>query len=99
MSALLLDSLEIRRFRVFQHLRIEKLGRVNLIVGQNNVGKSCLLEALHLYANRARPSFLWYVLESDDEDTRSAQVSPAHYVDELLRSFMTLFHRRPDTAA
>ena len=46
MAALLFDSLEIRGFRAFQDLRIEKLGRVNLIVGPNNVGKSCLLEAL-----------------------------------------------------
>ena len=57
MGTLLLDSLEIRRFRVFHHLRLEKLGRVNLIVGQNNVGKSSLLEALQVYANRAHPSF------------------------------------------
>ena len=48
--ALILDSLEIRRFRCFQELRIGRLGPVNLIVGKNNVGKSTLLEALRLYA-------------------------------------------------
>ena len=45
MSNLVLDSLEIKNFRAFKHLRIEKLGRVNLIVGKNNVGKSSVLEA------------------------------------------------------
>jgi len=48
MGKLLLDSLEIQNFRGFRHLQIEKLGRVNLIVGKNNIGKTALLEALHL---------------------------------------------------
>lgn len=31
MGTLLLNSLEIRNFRGFRHLQIERLGRVNLI--------------------------------------------------------------------
>ncbi len=50
MSELLLDSLEIKGYRCFEHLTIEKLGRVNLIVGKNNVGKTALLEALKIFA-------------------------------------------------
>ena len=53
MSNLILDSLEIRNFRGLKELRIEKLGRVNLIVGKNNVGKTSVLEALRLYAQPA----------------------------------------------
>ena len=49
-NELLLDSLEIKGYRCFEHLTIEKLGRVNLIVGKNNVGKTALLEALWLYS-------------------------------------------------
>jgi AAA15 family ATPase/GTPase len=45
-GSLILNSLEIRNFRAFHHLCIERLGRVNLIAGKNNVGKTCLLEAL-----------------------------------------------------
>jgi len=30
---------------------LPKLGRVNLIVGKNNVGKTTLLEAIRLYAS------------------------------------------------
>jgi predicted ATP-dependent endonuclease of OLD family len=44
MGKLLLDSLEIQNFRGFRNLQIEKLGRVNLIVGKNNIGKSSLLD-------------------------------------------------------
>ena len=36
---LVLDSLGVKNLRAFMHLRIEKLGRVNLIFGKNNVGK------------------------------------------------------------
>jgi AAA15 family ATPase/GTPase len=49
MSELLLDSLEIKGYRCFEHLTIEKLGRVNLIVGKNNVGKTALLEAVEIF--------------------------------------------------
>lgn len=40
MGTLILDLLEIRGFRGFRHLQIERLGRINLVVGKNNVGKS-----------------------------------------------------------
>ncbi len=55
---LLLPSLEVKNFRAFRHLTIEKLGRVNLITGKNNVGKTSLLEALWLYAERGSPAVI-----------------------------------------
>lgn len=67
MGELLLDSLEVRNFRAFRHLTIEALGRVNLIVGNNNVGKTCLLEALWLYASRGDPDVQGKILLSRDE--------------------------------
>ncbi|ATB43918.1 hypothetical protein CYFUS_009399 [Cystobacter fuscus] len=50
-SAYPLPSLHIQGFRAFKDLRLDNLGRVNLIVGKNNVGKSTLLEAIALYAS------------------------------------------------
>jgi AAA15 family ATPase/GTPase len=67
MGNLILNSLEIRNFRCFKHLQIERLGRVNLIVGKNNVGKSTLLEALRLYAYKGSPNLIWKILQSRDE--------------------------------
>jgi len=65
MGNLILSSLEIRNFRGFQHLLIERLGRVNLIVGKNNVGKSNLLEALQMYARRAStPTIISEIMET-----------------------------------
>ena len=60
LSTLKLHSLEIQNFRCFEHLLIEKLGRVNLIVGKNGVGKTSLLEGLWLLASGAS----WPVLHS-----------------------------------
>ncbi len=41
-------SLSIKNFRTFRDFSIQGLGRINLIAGQNNVGKTALLEALYL---------------------------------------------------
>ncbi|HEU5227866.1 MAG TPA: AAA family ATPase, partial [Ktedonobacteraceae bacterium] len=100
MSGLILDSLEIRQFRAFRHLSIAKLGRVNLIVGKNNVGKSCLLEALQLYANRGFPNLLWQILRSHDEDPvgRSSQPYPQDY-EAALAALKYLFYGRKEIRA
>jgi len=69
-NTLLLNSFEVRGFRVFRHLKIERLGRVNLITGKNNVGKSCLLEALWLYATRGSLLTMRQLLNARDEGVR-----------------------------
>ncbi len=46
----MIDYLEIQNYKMFERLRLDGLGRVNLIVGKNNVGKSSLLEAVFLAA-------------------------------------------------
>jgi len=51
MSDLKLDSLRIQNFRTFKDLTIDRLGRVNLIVGKNNVGKTALLEGIWLWGH------------------------------------------------
>lgn len=48
------ESIRIQNFRGLRDLTIENLGRVNLLVGANNVGKTSVLEAiwlLNLYGN------------------------------------------------
>lgn len=64
----MLGSLRITGFRAFSDLTIERLGRVTLVVGKNNVGKTTLLEAMHLHASAALELFEAHrMLERRDE--------------------------------
>jgi len=56
-------SLEIKGFRCFKHLKIDKLARINLIGGKNNTGKTALLEAIYIAARAGiRPDTLFHDL-------------------------------------
>lgn len=48
-------NIEIKKFRGVDHLKIDDLSRVNLFVGQNNSGKSTILEAIHLLTGMSNP--------------------------------------------
>lgn len=41
-----LTYFSIKNFKKFEFLEVENIGQFNLIVGDNNIGKTCLLEAL-----------------------------------------------------
>lgn len=62
-----LPNLKIEGFRGFRELEIQHLGRVNLIVGENSVGKSSLLDAVKVYASERRYPTLIEILEDHDE--------------------------------
>lgn len=92
MSNLMLNSLEIRNFRAFRDLKIEHLGRVNLLVGKNNVGKTSLLEAIRLYASRAStPTFIWDIMIA-----RREIKPPFVNVRDMLAALKYLFYGRND---
>jgi AAA15 family ATPase/GTPase len=52
----MLNSLHIKNFRGFRDLKIETLNRVNLLTGQNNTGKTGVLEALVLLLGDSEPN-------------------------------------------
>ena len=92
MGTLILNSLEVRNFRGFRDLKIEHLGRVNLLVGKNNVGKTSLLEAIQLYASRAStPTFIWEVMSTRHE-VKQLFVN----VRDMLAALKYLFYGRND---
>jgi AAA15 family ATPase/GTPase len=63
----MLNSLEIKNFRMLEDFKVAKLGRVNLIVGKNNSGKSTVLEALRIYAGNGHHSLMEKIAISHDE--------------------------------
>lgn len=67
----MLTSLVIRNFRTLQDLHVPQLGRVNLIVGKNNSGKSSILEALRIYAQHASQTLLDELVANHDETIRT----------------------------
>jgi hypothetical protein len=92
-------SLVIQRFRAFRELRIENLGRVNLITGRNNTGKSSVLEALRILASDASPTVVYSILRFREEDVGEVD-EPGRVPDaEGLFQLSSLFHGFPQFSA
>ncbi|HVZ37658.1 MAG TPA: AAA family ATPase [Candidatus Kapabacteria bacterium] len=89
------ESLEVNNFRGFSHLVVEQLGRVNLIVGKNSVGKSSLLEALWLYAQRGSLRTIEELLISRDELSSSRVRSELDW-EKIETAIRSLLHGRAD---
>ncbi|MCA6558735.1 MAG: AAA family ATPase [Pseudanabaena sp. M114S2SP2A07QC] len=64
----MLKSFQIINSRLFEKLEVKKLGRVNLIVGKNNSGKSTFLEAIQIYASNGNSKTLLEIIESRQEN-------------------------------
>ena len=83
----MLTSLKIENYRGFESLEIKKLARVNLIAGQNNVGKTSLLEAVFLLSGATNPQLIL-----NANVTRISTGAPEHsdYVIDVISK--PLFH-------
>ena len=51
-------SFRVKNFRCFKDLEIKDLGRINLIAGKNNTGKTALMEAMYLLTKPMTTSVL-----------------------------------------
>jgi len=58
----MISSIHIQGYRGFQRYDMAGLGRLNLLVGTNNSGKTSVLEALYLLTSRGDPMALWQLL-------------------------------------
>jgi len=87
----MLNSLVIKNFRNLKDLKIDSLGRVNLIVGKNNIGKSSLLEATGIYAAKGEPRFIYGLLEARGEADKKVEgkVDEAEANKRMLSSLFT----------
>ena len=67
-------SFRVKNFRCFKDLQINDLGRVNLIAGKNNTGKTALMEAIYLH--------------SGNRDVKTLLRTDRHESYRLYRDFM-----------
>ncbi|ABX06308.1 ATP-binding protein [Herpetosiphon sp.] len=96
MAELQLNSLIIQNFRGFENFQINQLGRVNLIVGKNNIGKTSLLEAIWLYANRGSSVTIYDILKDRDEH-RVFNLNPTtEQTQQEILAIKNLFYQRND---
>ena len=91
----MIKGLLIEHYRSFRHLQIAGLGRVNLITGRNNSGKSTLLEALRILAYGASPSVLYDIMRFREEDRGHSQEVPSSLAGDSLFEFSSLFYGFP----
>jgi hypothetical protein len=89
-------NLSIERFRSFRGLKLEGLGRVNLITGRNNTGKSSILEALRILTSDSLPSTIHSILTHREEDVFDIEEPSRQAYAEIALQILTLFHGFPE---
>ena len=88
-----LPSLVIKNFRGIDELTIPRLGRVTLLTGKNGVGKTALLDAVHVYADLGSSDALIDVMYSREEVLSPGNGSD---VDLVTTNWDGLFFGRPN---
>ncbi len=95
----MLNSLDIKNYRNLKNLRIDSLGRVNLITGKNNTGKSTILEAIAIYATKGDLNQIYQLLEERGENFKHTEVGRhregnKNTTEYNIRTFSSLFTNR-----
>jgi hypothetical protein len=90
----LIQRLEIEGFRCFRKLAVGGLTRVNLIVGENNSGKTALLEAVEVFATNGAENRLWWTANRRGEIVNHNAGSPGT-APEYTYDLRSVFFGRP----
>ena len=92
-QSLHLPSLAIKNFRGIDELTIPRLGRVTLLAGKNGVGKTTVLDAVRVWADRGWTCVFDAVLEQRGDSFVSIQDTQKRTVIDRT----ALFTNRPDS--
>ena len=89
-------SIEIEGYRGFKHFEANGFERVNLIVGENNAGKTALLEALEIGLTNGHPArlFLQSIRRQEFYSPTSAIEAAAFEAGTQLYDVRQMFHGR-----
>jgi len=83
----MIHSVKIKGYRAFANFEMGSLGRVNLLVGKNNTGKSSILEALYILASGGNPTPLWQIITR-----RGEQLMPEPTPNRTMQSEIDVSH-------
>jgi len=89
----MINSLNIKNYRNLKELRINSLGRVNLITGKNNTGKSTILEAIALFASKGDLALIFQFLSERGENFKQTE-NNKNSTDINIRTLSSLFTNR-----
>lgn len=87
----MLKSLRIENFRCFQTFELQQLGKLNLLVGTNNSGKTSILEAVQLLTSQPNLESLGevmigrgeYILNDERDNGRELDIRHLFYGHEI----------------
>lgn len=91
-SIMKLESLHIKNYKLFRDLEIPRLGRVNLITGKNNTGKTILLEALRIWASEGDASVINNIIwkRGDWDESSMWETYSSLYFDRNIKAELTI---------
>jgi hypothetical protein len=89
----MIESIEIKGYRTFSDFSLNGLGRINLLVGKNNSGKTSLLEALALLWGGDDLSQLWQILARRGEHNVPENIPGRQIQQEVDVSHFFTGHR------
>lgn len=85
----MINTFQVKNFKNLEHLILDGLSNVNLIVGKNNVGKSSLLEALGLYCADGSSEYIKELLRKRGEEVVISESTNALSLRERYLSLFT----------
>jgi hypothetical protein len=93
-----IKTLGIQGFRALNDVHIDGFGKVNLVTGKNNSGKSSLLEAIRILATGGALRTLYEILNYREELGTTID-SEKIYLPSELAPFCNLFNGFPDLSS
>lgn len=91
-SVVMISSIQIKNYRCLKFLKVDRFSQVNLITGENNTGKSTLLEAITLYASQGDIEWIFKLLTERGEYYRAETGADSTALN--LKSLASLFYDR-----
>lgn len=89
----MLRSLIVKNYRNLKDLKINSIGRINLITGKNNSGKSTLLEAISIYSTKGDIGWIYNLLDERGESYKNDTNSKSTFSSNL-KAVSSLFSDR-----